>query len=122
MSIWKDSNGGLHDDMDGAALALPCWPAGMTKLSDGEAAAIAAGTDAAKWSAYQESAKRALEDTSTTVERIVEAVALGKTSLTAQDVVTFMEYRAALRAILNELQPKTIPTDLPLKPTYPAST
>ncbi|HWU63564.1 MAG TPA: hypothetical protein VN112_16215 [Ensifer sp.] len=38
MAIWKDANGGLHDDMDGAALSLPAWPQGMTLLSDEEAA------------------------------------------------------------------------------------
>ncbi|MDE2105942.1 MAG: hypothetical protein KGL39_52455 [Patescibacteria group bacterium] len=30
MAIWKDKNGGLWDDMDGAALSLPSWPQGMT--------------------------------------------------------------------------------------------
>ena len=40
MSIWQDSNGGLHDDMNGAALALPSWPQDMTQLTDAQAAAI----------------------------------------------------------------------------------
>lgn len=81
-----------------------------------------AATVAEQWASYQAQAKAALEDTSTTVERIIEAVALGKTSLTATDVVAYMEYRAALRAILSEAQPDTIPTALPAKPPYPANT
>jgi len=42
MAIWQDSNGGLHDDMDGAALTLPTWPQGMTLLTDAQVAAIRA--------------------------------------------------------------------------------
>lgn len=40
MSIWQDSNGGLHDDMNGAALSSPAWPQGMTKLTAAQAAAL----------------------------------------------------------------------------------
>lgn len=40
MSIWQDSNGGLHDDMGGAALTLPSWPQGMTKLTAAQAVAL----------------------------------------------------------------------------------
>ena len=40
MSIWKDSNGSLHDDMGGAALSLQNWPQGMTKLTAAQADAI----------------------------------------------------------------------------------
>lgn len=36
MAIWTDSTGGLHDDMDGAALTMPSWPAGLTALTDDE--------------------------------------------------------------------------------------
>lgn len=79
-------------------------------------------TDADKWAEYQAKAKAALEETSPSVERIIEAVVLGKTALNASDVVAFMEYRAALRAILSEAQPATIPTDLPAKPAYPTNT
>ena len=79
-------------------------------------------TAAQQWAAYQAQAKTALADTSTTVERIVEAVALGKTTLTTADVVTYMEYRAALRAILGQAQPDVIPVALPARPPYPANT
>jgi hypothetical protein len=75
-----------------------------------------------QWKNYQVSAQSALDATDVTVHRVIEAVALGKTTLTAADVVTFMEYRAALRAILSESQPETIPTALPTKPAYPANT
>ena len=40
MSIWQDSTGALHDDMDGAALALPTWPQGMTELTAAQVAAL----------------------------------------------------------------------------------
>jgi flagellar biosynthesis/type III secretory pathway ATPase len=30
MALWIDSNNQVHDDMDGAALALPSWPQGMS--------------------------------------------------------------------------------------------
>lgn len=46
MAIWKDSNGALHDDMGGEAISLPNWPAGMTQLTDAQAAAVRAGTKA----------------------------------------------------------------------------
>jgi hypothetical protein len=29
MALWIDSNNQVHDDMDGAALAIPSWPKGM---------------------------------------------------------------------------------------------
>lgn len=40
MALWKDSNGKVHDDMDGAALSLPSWPQGMTQITQPEADAI----------------------------------------------------------------------------------
>lgn len=36
MSVWQDTNGRLHDDMDGAALSLPAWPRGMVQLTEDE--------------------------------------------------------------------------------------
>ena len=44
MTIWQDSNGSLHDDMDGAALSLPSWPQGMTQLTAAQVAALQAPT------------------------------------------------------------------------------
>jgi hypothetical protein len=40
MAIWKDSNGALHDDMEGTAINMQSWPSGMTLLTDEEAYAI----------------------------------------------------------------------------------
>lgn len=40
MSLWKDEIGGIHDDMDGAALHLAGWPVGLAVLTDAEAAAL----------------------------------------------------------------------------------
>ena len=40
MALWQDSNGGLHDDMDGEALSLLNWPQGMTLLTNEQVAAI----------------------------------------------------------------------------------
>jgi len=58
MSIWKDSNGSLHDDMDGAALALPSWPQGMTQLTDEQALALQNPTPSATQLAIQARAQR----------------------------------------------------------------
>ena len=44
MAIWKDASGQLHDDMDGAAIGLPGWPADMVKLTDSQVAAFKAPT------------------------------------------------------------------------------
>lgn len=67
---------------------------------------------------YQDSVKQALMETSTTVERIAEAVSLGNTTWTTNDVVTFMQYRADLRAEMSA----TVVGILPTKPPYPAGT
>ena len=40
MAIWQDKNGGLHDDMNGAALSIPCWPENLTLLTDEQAQAL----------------------------------------------------------------------------------
>jgi hypothetical protein len=41
MSIWQNpADGTLHDDMDGAALALASWPQGMAQLTDEQALAL----------------------------------------------------------------------------------
>ena len=40
MALYKDSNGNLHDDMDGIALLLPCWPVDCVPITDDEAAQI----------------------------------------------------------------------------------
>lgn len=122
MTIWQDASGNLHDDMNGAALLLPSWPQGMTLLTDTQVAALAVPTAAQQWVAFQGQAQAALSGTSVTLERICEGVALGTCAFTNPDVVAFMSYRKALRAILSEAQPAAIPTALPIKPAYPAGT
>jgi hypothetical protein len=81
-----------------------------------------ANTVAGQWAVYQASALAALDDTDTTIARIVEAVALGKTSMDAVDVVAFMSYRVALRVILSASMPAKIPAALPTRPAYPVGT
>lgn len=77
--------------------------------------------DNAQWIAFQAQASNALKESDITMHRIAEAVILGKTSLTAVDVVAWVQWRQALRTILSQTQPVTIPV-LPTKPPYPAGT
>ncbi len=81
-----------------------------------------AATDAQKWEAYQIKAKTALSDSDTTMLRVYEAVVLGDTTMSAPDVVAFVRWRQALRAILSATLPTEIPADLPAMPAYPAGT
>lgn len=46
MALWKDSSNQVHDDMDGEALSLPIWPQGMVQITQAEADALLAATDA----------------------------------------------------------------------------
>lgn len=59
-----------------------------------------------------------LEESDATLGRVQEAVTLGITSSLAQDVVSFIAYRRALRALLSSTTVQTIPT----KPAYPSGT
>ena len=61
------------------------------------------------------SVQSALDDTDTTMHRINEAVSLGLTTWTTADVVTFVNYRRALRALLKSTTVGVLPT----KPAYP---
>ena len=40
MALWINEKNEIHDDMDGEALELPSWPAGLRKLGEEEAAAL----------------------------------------------------------------------------------
>ncbi len=82
----------------------------------------AAQIAAQQWAAYQAGAKELLAACDVTMHRIVEAVALGKTTWTALDVAAFAQYRQQLRAILSQAQPATIPAAYPAKPPFPAGT
>jgi hypothetical protein len=59
MALWIDSNNQVHDDMDGAALALPSWPKDVTPytpppVSPPTAAEIFAQTESTYNKAVQE--------------------------------------------------------------------
>lgn len=64
------------------------------------------------------SAKAALDASDTTMLRIAEAVTLGATTWTVSDVVAWVDYRRALRALLTA----SAITSLPARPAYPAGT
>jgi hypothetical protein len=61
-----------------------------------------------------------LDDSDVTMNRTSEAVSLGLNSWTGTDVVAFVNYRRALRAIVNGAD--TTSTSIPSKPAYPAGT
>ena len=65
-------------------------------------------------------ARRALDASDATMHRITEAVALGLNSWTALDVVAWITYRRALRAIIDGND--TVVMALPTKPGYPVGT
>lgn len=62
-------------------------------------------------------AKRLLDKSDTTMLRVQEAISLGLTTPTTADVVAWVEYRKALRAIIS-----TKTGTLPTQPPYPANT
>lgn len=72
------------------------------------------------WAIFQLQAKIALSLTDATMLRVTEAITLGLTTATADDVVTFVDYRRQLRTIIST--PTGTPTSLPTKPPYPAGT
>lgn len=61
-----------------------------------------------------------LSDSDVTMNRISEAVILGLNTWTATDVVAWVNYRRALRNIINGTD--TTSTAIPTKPAYPAGT
>jgi hypothetical protein len=65
-------------------------------------------------------AKIALTMSDTTMHRIAEAVVLGHNTWTGADVAAWVNYRRALRAIVDGSD--TTSTTLPVKPAYPAGT
>ena len=65
-------------------------------------------------------AQSALTKTDTSFLRTQEAITLGLTTATTADVVAFVHYRKALRAIVDGTD--TTSTSLPAKPAYPANT
>jgi len=65
-------------------------------------------------------AAQALLDSRTTLDRIMGAVAQGKTTLSTPDVVAWFAWRDALRAIVTGAD--TTSTAIPARPAYPAGT
>ncbi len=73
------------------------------------------------WSEYQAKAQYALDKTSVTIERIVEGVAAGTCDFTNADVVAFMDYRKALRAVISATTGDPA-AELPVHPGFPSGT
>ena len=61
-----------------------------------------------------------LDASDVTMSRIAEAVALGLNGWTGSDVVAFVDYRRALRAIVSGSD--TTSTSIPSRPAYPTGT
>jgi hypothetical protein len=72
------------------------------------------------WRAFQATAQAALNESDTTMHRISEAAALGLNSWTGTDVVAWITYRRALRAIV--ATGAGTPSALPPRPAYPIGT
>ena len=68
----------------------------------------------------KQQAQSALTKTDTTMLRVQEAITLGLTTATTADVVAFVQYRKALRGIVDGTD--TTSTSLPAQPAYPANT
>lgn len=77
--IWQDSQGNLHDDMDGQALSLFSWPKGMTLLTDEQVAAIRQAEQQAQEQLQQETQAQAAAVAAAKVSAISKLAALGLT-------------------------------------------
>lgn len=123
MPYYQDTNNELHflSDVDIANGGLSLLPAGCIAITDAQAGILQKPSAAQIWSDYQANAKIALDEADTTMLRVQEAVALGANTATSPDVVVFVNYRRALRAILKS-QSGDATQPLPTKPAYPAGT
>ena len=65
-------------------------------------------------------ALNALTATDTTIQRIFQGITLGTTTAASADVIAFLNYVKALRAIVSGTDTTSI--TLPTKPPYPAGT
>jgi hypothetical protein len=64
------------------------------------------------------SVQSALTESDNTLKRVQEAISLGTNNALATDVIAFMNYRRALRALLKSTSVGTLPT----KPAFPQGT
>jgi hypothetical protein len=87
-------------------------------VANGAIVAAPAPTPAQQLTLLKRQATAELKSTDTAMLRIAEGVALGLTSWTQADVVTFVQHRRAVREILRTTTLPTPPT-LPARPAYP---
>lgn len=102
-----------HDHAPQAGEQIFSGPQSTEELSDAfpRYAALSAAQ------ALEAEAFVALQRTDLTMTRIAEAVSLGLSSWTADDVVAWVEYRRALRAVVS-----TGEGPIPDRPAYPQNT
>lgn len=110
-TLWIDSNGVLHDDMDGMALTLPSWPQGMTKAT----AAQITAAQAPKAAPLPQQAQAALDKVTGASGQIMRCMAAGVAVPAA-----WSAYVLALRNIVNGTDKTS--TALPATPPYVAGT
>lgn len=67
---------------------------------------------------FKNDIQKALDETTITVQRIHNAIVLGRTTALTQDIIDFLNYIDELRALLSS----TSVISLPTKPPYPANT
>jgi hypothetical protein len=101
-------------------LTAPQWTARLTGCWAVSGGALVAYTPPAVPVPLAKQALTALTDSDTTMHRISEAVALGLNTWAGADVVAWVNYRRALRAIGNGTA--TTSTALPTKPAFPGGT
>jgi hypothetical protein len=110
----------LPDSSDLLALTSEQWAARLTghwAVSNG---VLVAYTPPVVPVPMPRQATAALSTSDTTMHRIAEAVALGLNTWAGADVVAWITYRRALRAIANGGDMTS--TTLPTRPAYPAGT
>jgi hypothetical protein len=109
MALWIDSKNQVHDDMNGAALALPSWPQGMTPYTIPEPTNEQLLAEASM--KFKLSAQILLDATDLVAFRCFKA----GVAYPAE----WQSYTLALRNIVNGTNKST---SLPSKPAYPAGT
>lgn len=107
--VWSSAANGFVNITDATYLA---W------LAEGNSATPIASVGRAMGVVTQQ--KGLLDASDVTMDRITEAVALGLNSWTNTDVVAFVDYRRALRAIVSGTD--TTSTSIPSKAAYPVGT